>query len=159
MASIASKSFLVWSMICTEPITSPPAVTLTPSKSCSRSVSALACSCAPLSPPVMPATISPVLPSLLINACAACGGAVHADVTWVTNGKLVNWATISAPAAPAAWLCTPPSEVTAMIIRMSPWANFSHRSRDARHDSDVGSWKPPEVRLLATGHRRSRRRP
>ena len=38
-----------------------------------------------------------------------------------------------------------------MIIRMSPWPNFSDSSRDARDDSDVGSPKPPGGRSLAMG--------
>jgi hypothetical protein len=38
-----------------------------------------------------------------------------------------------------------------MIIWLSPRPNLSDSSRDAYHDSDVGSWKPPLARLLVTG--------
>ena len=58
---------------------------MTPSRSCTTcSEIVLACVCAPLSPPVTPAMIKPVLPSLLISAWAAEGGAVQAEVTSLT---------------------------------------------------------------------------
>ena len=38
-----------------------------------------------------------------------------------------------------------------MIIWLSPRPNLSDSSRDACHDSEVGSWKPPLARLLVTG--------
>ncbi len=99
----------------------------------------------------MPARISPVLPSRLTNAASPCGGAVQADCSPVTNGSLFNCATRSVPTARASSLCAPASEVTAMIICLSPRPNLSDSSRDACHDSEVGSWKPPLARLLVTG--------
>ena len=41
--------------------------------------------------------------------------------------------------------------VTLMSSSMSPWSNLSTSSWVAFADSDVGSWKPPADRLLATG--------
>ena len=40
-----------------------------------------------------------------------------------------------------------------MIIWLSPRPNLSDSSRDACHDSEVGSWKPPLARLLVPPHR------
>ena len=63
----------------------PPARTVTPSRSCTNSLlSVSACLAAPLLPPVMLATIRPVLPSLLTNVADADGGAVQGEVTCAT---------------------------------------------------------------------------
>ena len=99
----------------------------------------------------MPATISPVLPSLLINAGAAGAGAVHADVTCAMYGDAFNWSTMSVPTERAPVLCAPPSDVTLISSSISPWPNLSTSSWVACADSDVGSWKPPADRCLATG--------
>ena len=107
--------------------------------------------CASLSPPVMPATISPVLPSLLTSAGAAGGGAVHADVTSATCGDACSCAAMSVPTARASALCAPPSDVTLMMSSMSPWPNLSTSNLVALADSEVGSWNPPADRLLVTG--------
>ena len=99
----------------------PPACTVTPSRSwTSSSVRALACFCASLSPPVIPATISPVLPSSLTRAGAAAGGALHAEVTAPTCGDCASRSAMSVPTARAAGARTPSSSVTLMISSMSP---------------------------------------
>ena len=96
MDSIVSRSFSLWPLIWTYVIATPPARTVTPSRSCTIcAVSSLAYFWASLSPPVMPATISPVLPSLLISAGAAEGGAVHAEVTCATCGDASSCAAMS----------------------------------------------------------------
>ncbi len=89
--------------------------------------------------------------SLLISSAAAGAGAVHADTTCATCGDCSNRSTISVPAAVAVGLCTPSSEVTVISNCMSAWSNFSLSSAAASDDSEVGSWKPPEDRVLATG--------
>src|SRR6202035_1185631 len=99
----------------------------------------------------MPATIRPVLPSLLTSACTAEGGAVHAEVTSATFGDAFSCVTMSVPTARAGALCAPSSDVTEISIGMSPWPNFSDSSRAACDDCDAGSWKPPAERLLMTG--------
>src|SRR5271166_530035 len=124
---------------------------VTPSRSWRRPTNLWAFFCAPLSPPLMPARISPVLPSLLINAGIAGGGAVHGELTSVTNAKCFNWSTRSEPTDVAAGPSAPASEVTQMISCMSPCLNLSDSSRDACQDSDVGSCNPPADRLLMTG--------
>ena len=84
---------------------------MTPLRSCTTcSAIVLACFWEPLSPPVMPATISPVLPSLLTSASSAEGGAVHAEVTWATFGDAFSCVTMSVPTARAGVLCAPSSD-------------------------------------------------
>src|SRR6185312_15382772 len=99
----------------------------------------------------MPATINPVLPSLLTNAGAADGGDVHAESTLATNGEFCSCRAISVPAALACWLCTPLSEVTLMTSFKSPWPNVCDSILWACADCEVGSWNPPADRLLVTG--------
>lgn len=89
----------------------------------------------------MPATIRPVLPSSLINADAADGGAVHAEVTSPTWGDSERRDTMSVATVRAA--ATPPSARTLINRSMSPWPNRSTRIWEARADSEVGSAKPP----------------
>ena len=91
MDSMSLRSFWVWWLIWLAAIASPPARTVTPSRSCTNSsLSVSACCCAPFSPPVMPATIRPVLPSLLTSDFAADGGAVHGEITCATYGELCS---------------------------------------------------------------------
>jgi hypothetical protein len=90
MASMVSRSLLPWSFPSMKVAASPPALTVTPSRSCSRGRSSLVFFCAPFSPPLMPARMSPVLPSLLTSALAAADGDVHADCTPATKPKLLS---------------------------------------------------------------------
>ncbi len=102
----------------------------------------------------MPATIKPVLPSLLTSAGAADSGAVHAEVTCATPADCCSCATMSVATAREAGLWAPasdPSSVTLITSSMSPWPNLLTSNCVACADSDVGSWKPPADRLLATG--------
>ena len=131
MDSINSRSFSLWLLICTYVIATPPACMVTPSRSCtSSSVSSSACFWASLSPPVMPATIRPVLPSLLISAGAAGGGAVQAEVTPAHIGgfrQLVG--DVGADAACRGSLdAAGVVAVTLMNSSMSPWPNLSTSS-------------------------------
>lgn len=94
----------------------------------------------------------PVLPSLLISVAAAGGGTVQVELTSVTYGDALSRPAMSVPTARAAGPSAPaPSSVTLMTNCMSPRANLSDSSWVACADSDVGSWKPPADRLLATG--------
>ena len=113
--------------------------------------SAWAYFCASFSPPPIPATISPDIPSLLIRSAAAAGGDVHDDTTLTTCGLSLRRARMSRPVCRAAALSAPPVAVTVNISCISLWENFSASRCDARADSEVGSWKPPEDRLFATG--------
>ena len=100
-------------------VASPPARTVTPSRSCrSSSASCLAYFGASLSLPDMLATISPVLRSSLI--IEGTEGAVHADVTWTMCGEVCSCRTMSVPTARTAGLSTPSFDVTLTIIAMSP---------------------------------------
>ena len=99
----------------------------------------------------MPATIRPVLPSSLISAGVAAGGAVHAEVMFATYGERSSRAAMSVPASVAAAPSTPSAEVTLITSSMSPWPNLSTSSAVALADSDVGSWKPPADRCWVTG--------
>ncbi len=65
--------------------------------------------CALLSPPVMAAMTSPVLPSLLTNSGAADAGVVHAEVTSATCGEACSLVTMSVPTARDCGLCVPAS--------------------------------------------------
>ena len=85
MVSITFRSFRVWLVICASVMACPPARTVTPSRLCTTwPLSVSACWPAALLPPVMLATIRPTLPSLLINAADADGGAVQGEVTRAT---------------------------------------------------------------------------
>src|ERR1700739_2450568 len=99
----------------------------------------------------MPATISPDFPSLLTREAAVGGGAVHAEVTLVTCAERLNWSAISVATARAAASLTPSRADTTNSSCTSPWPNLSIRIFVALADSDVGSWKTPADRLLASG--------
>ncbi len=100
----------------------------------------------------MPATISPVLPSLLISAGAAGGGAVHAEFTSRDMGRRLQLADDVGADGAGGW-----------TLRAGVGGDGDHHLHVAlaelvgpaagppAHDSDVGSWKPPADRLLATG--------
>ena len=89
--SISSRSCCDCSVTCTFTMATPPERTVTPSRSCATwSDKVFAYVCALLSPPVMPATISPDLRSRLTSSVVAGGGAVHAEVTLATWGDWRN---------------------------------------------------------------------
>ena len=80
--STSSRSRCDSSVICRFTVASPPERTVTPSRSCATSSDSVsAYFCAFFFPPVMPATISPHLPSLLTCSIAASDGTVHAEAT------------------------------------------------------------------------------
>ncbi len=138
--SITSRSRCDCSVICTSTIATPPVRTVAPLRSCVTSAaSSLAYFCWSPSFPLMPATISPDVRSLLTSSAAACGGAVHGDVTSTTCGERFSWSTISVPAARAAGPSTPSGVETVTSSCTSPWPNLSVRSSLARADCDVGS--------------------
>ena len=96
--------------------------------------------------------INPDLPSALTRSAAACGGAVHGEDTLSnTNGDRCNWLTRSVPTVRACSLLVPPGAVTTIIICWPLCPNLSPSTSMACADSEVGSWKPPGDRLLATG--------
>ena len=91
IASTSSKSRCDSSVICRFTVASPPERTVTPSRSCATSSDSVsAYFCALFFPPVMPATISPHLPSLLTRSVAASGGTVHAEATLGTWGDRLS---------------------------------------------------------------------
>lgn len=119
MDSINSRSRWFCPLICAYATAMPPARTVTPSRSCTRSlVSVLAYFCASFSPPFRPATIIPDLLSLLIRDAAwgRSGGMVHADDTLSTHGDRFSWSTMSVATRRADSLRTPSGAVTTISI-------------------------------------------
>ena len=157
--SISSKSRCDCSVISTFTVASPPARTVTPSRSwTSRSIRSFAYSCVLLSSPAIPATISPDLPSVLTNAARSGAGAVQSDVTDATCGERLSSSTSSVPTARAAPPLAPSGAETTIAICTSPLSNVSVRSSCALADSDDRVLESTGAQALCHRHAEDARR-
>ena len=126
---------------------------MTPLRSCANcSDSASAYFWESVSPPLMPATIRPDLPSLLTSEAAAAGGTVHAEVTLVTCADVAQlFGDVRADCAGRGARRRRPVRTRRTAAARRPGRTCPSRILVALADSDVGSWNPPADRLLATG--------